>query len=50
MSEPLDTLLRVQDLDTRITQLQHRKAMLPERMELNELEAHAAALAHQNHG
>lgn len=45
MAEPFDTLLRVQDLDTRITQLQHRKASLPERLELNELEKRAADLA-----
>ncbi len=29
MPEPFDTLLRVQDLDTRIAQLHHRKASLP---------------------
>jgi predicted nucleic acid-binding Zn-ribbon protein len=32
--EPLQMLLALQDLDTAITQLQHRKAALPERQEL----------------
>lgn len=45
MPEPFDTLLRVQDLDTRISQLQHRRASLPERLELNALETRAADLA-----
>jgi predicted nucleic acid-binding Zn-ribbon protein len=45
--EPFDTLLRVQDLDTLITQLQHRRASLPERLELNTIEARTADLARQ---
>jgi predicted nucleic acid-binding Zn-ribbon protein len=36
---PLDVLLDVQDLDTAISQLQHRRATLPERAELAELDA-----------
>jgi uncharacterized protein len=38
----LARLLRVQDLDTSITQHEHRKAALPERRELVELNARAA--------
>jgi predicted nucleic acid-binding Zn-ribbon protein len=45
MPEPFDTLLRVQDLDTLISQLQHRKASLPERLELDALEGREADLA-----
>jgi uncharacterized protein len=39
VDDPLAVLLRVQDLDTAISQLQHRKATLAERRELDALEA-----------
>ena len=41
---PLDVLIRVQDRDTVIAQLQHRRANLPERIELGTVEAALAAL------
>jgi uncharacterized protein len=40
---PLDVLIRVQDRDTVIAQLQHRRANLPERIELGTVEAALAA-------
>jgi predicted nucleic acid-binding Zn-ribbon protein len=43
--DPLAVLLRVQDLDTAISQLQHRKSTLAERRELDAAEAALAALA-----
>ncbi|MGH8995650.1 MAG: zinc ribbon domain-containing protein [Acidimicrobiales bacterium] len=42
--EPLSVLLAVQDLDTAIAQHEHRKAALPERRELDEVQASAARL------
>lgn len=42
MTEPFDSLLAVQDHDTRIDQLVHRRETLPERSELAELDAAAA--------
>lgn len=44
VSTPLDTLLEVQDLDTAISQLQHRKASLEERRQLAAVEESVAAL------
>jgi uncharacterized protein len=41
---PFALLLRVQDLDTSITQHEHRKAALPERGELTELHGRAASI------
>jgi uncharacterized protein len=41
---PLDVLIRVQDLDTAIAQLQHRRGSLPERAELSAVEAALTAL------
>ncbi|HEY5246046.1 MAG TPA: hypothetical protein VIJ60_10290, partial [Acidimicrobiales bacterium] len=41
---PLDVLIRVQDRDTVIAQLQHRRANLPERVELGTVEAALEAL------
>ncbi len=41
---PLAVLIRVQDLDTAIAQLQHRRGSLPERAELVAVEAALAAL------
>lgn len=43
--DSLVVLLRVQDLDTAISQLQHRGAMLAERQELDAVEATLATLA-----
>jgi len=43
--DPLAVLLRVQDLDTAITQLQHRRINLAERLELDKAEATLATLA-----
>lgn len=52
MSEPFERLLSVQDHDTHIDQLIHRRETLPERTELQEVEARAAevgaALAEAN--
>ena len=45
MSGALDQLLVVQDLDTAITQLQHRRAALPERSGLTGLEVELAGYA-----
>lgn len=42
MSEPFDSLLSVQDHDTHIDQLSHRRDTLPERAELQEVDARAA--------
>lgn len=39
MTEPFDSLLEVQDHDTRLDQLRHRRDTLPERAELAEVEA-----------
>jgi predicted nucleic acid-binding Zn-ribbon protein len=44
MAEPFDTLLLVQEHDTTINQLRHRKVTMAERRELTELEARHAAL------
>ena len=44
MTEPFDRLLEVQEHDTHVDQLRHRRATLPERAELSELEARRAAL------
>src|SRR3984885_5102030 len=44
VSGALDQLLVVQDLDTAITQLQHRRAALPERTGLTGLEVELANL------
>jgi predicted nucleic acid-binding Zn-ribbon protein len=44
---PFEVLLAVQDLDTHIAQLQHRKAALPERAALNEMEGQLRELAGQ---
>ena len=44
MTEPFDRLLEVQEHDTRVDQLRHRRATLAERAELVELEARRAAL------
>ena len=44
MAEPFDTLLLVQEHDTIIDQLRHRKVTMTERKELAELEARHAAL------
>lgn len=41
MTEPFDSLLSVQDHDTHIDQLVHRRDTLPERAELSEVEARA---------
>jgi predicted nucleic acid-binding Zn-ribbon protein len=41
---PFETLLRVQDLDTLLAQLRHRRTALPERVELTETEATMAGL------
>ena len=38
MAEPFDTLLLVQEHDTTINQLRHRKVTMAERRELTELE------------
>jgi predicted nucleic acid-binding Zn-ribbon protein len=43
-SGPLDLLLEVQDLDTTINQLEHRRANLPERAELRSIAAQMAEL------
>lgn len=45
--DPLQQLLRVQDLDTSIAQLRHRKATLAERRELQAAEESLATLAHR---
>ncbi|MGH9046666.1 MAG: zinc ribbon domain-containing protein [Acidimicrobiales bacterium] len=45
---PFAVLLAVQDLDTSITQHEHRKAALPERQTLNELHARAATIRRHN--
>jgi predicted nucleic acid-binding Zn-ribbon protein len=44
---PFDALLRVQDLDTAISQLQHRRATLPERAELGGVEQRLAGITTQ---
>jgi uncharacterized protein len=44
---PLDVLLRVQDLDTAIAQLEHRKATLPERAQLDGLDEQIEQLDRQ---
>jgi uncharacterized protein len=44
MTEPFDRLLEVQEHDTRVDQLRHRRATLSERAELAGLEARRAAL------
>jgi hypothetical protein len=45
--EPLEQLLRVQDLDITLSQLQHRRASLGERRELEAVEAALASLGQQ---
>lgn len=42
--DPLTVLLAVQDLDTAIAQHEHRKGALPERRELDEVQANAATM------
>lgn len=44
---PLEVLLRVQDLDTTITQLEHRRAALPARSRLRTLEGQVASIESQ---
>lgn len=44
MTETFDRLLEVQDHDTRVDQLRHRRASLPERAELAQLETRRAGL------
>ena len=44
MTETFERLLEVQEHDTKVDQLRHRRATLPERAELAELEARRAAL------
>jgi uncharacterized protein len=44
-ADPLEALLALQDLDTAIAQLEHRKATLPERGRLGEVRLQLAALA-----
>jgi len=44
MTETFERLLEVQDHDTKVDQLRHRRATLPERAELAELESRRAAL------
>ncbi|HUA93989.1 MAG TPA: C4-type zinc ribbon domain-containing protein [Acidimicrobiales bacterium] len=43
--DPLERLLQLQDLDTAMTQVQHRRAALPERAELESVEEALAALS-----
>jgi uncharacterized protein len=43
--DPLQRLLQLQDIDTAVTQAQHRRAALPERTELQSVEEALAALA-----
>jgi len=43
--DPLERLLQLQDLDTAVTQVQHRRAALPERVELQSVEDALAALS-----
>jgi predicted nucleic acid-binding Zn-ribbon protein len=50
MAEPFDTLLLVQEHDTTIDQLRHRKVTMPERAALAELEKRHAALEGANTG
>ena len=45
MAGPLETLLQVQDHDTRLDQLRHRMDALPERAELRAVEERRSALA-----
>ncbi len=42
---PFEILMQVQDLDTSIAQLTHRKAVLDERLELQAVEAQLATIA-----
>jgi hypothetical protein len=49
-ANPFGTLLAVQDLDTAIAQHEHRKATLPERAELEELQHRAVALRREAAG
>jgi predicted nucleic acid-binding Zn-ribbon protein len=44
VSSPFETLLRVQDLDTHLSQLRHRRTALPERVELTEVETALGSL------
>jgi len=46
-ANPFGVLLAVQDLDTAITQHEHRKATVPERREFDELRGRGAALQRQ---
>lgn len=50
MTESFDRLLEVQEHDTRVDQLRHRRAALPERAELAELEARRAGLEARSAG
>lgn len=45
MSAPFDTLLEVQDHDTRIDQLRHRRDTLPDKAELAQIRAQLATLS-----
>ncbi len=47
---PLETLLRVQELDTALSQLWHRKATLPDRIELGGVERELAGLTARAEG
>ena len=47
MTDTLGHLLAVQDLDLSITQLQHRRAALPEALGLSPIEAQLTALEAQ---
>jgi uncharacterized protein len=48
--DPLERLLQLQDLDTALTQVQHRRAALPERAELQSVEEALAALSGRAQG
>lgn len=50
VEEPLEQLLGVQDLDTTITQLDRRRAALPERHRVEEVEGRMAAVAARSAG
>lgn len=47
MTEPFDTLMEVQDHDTRLDQLRHRRESLPERAQLRDLERRRSQLAEE---
>jgi uncharacterized protein len=48
--DPLQRLLQLQDLDTAVTRVQHRKATLPERAELESVEGALGALSARAEG